>query len=379
MTQITYSNEAYDAKRRQRSVEAAPVLSSPKETSTFPITDEPWSEALPPTADIYPSVDLCGRPLAFQIAEEIRRDRKSAKKFAVTFVKEQRPGDHDQWKPPRGFVRNFRLEFVKQFSGSTVVAPIKAAEMAAEANSTDDDLPALEIKLSYRPSRYKDNRQIAGEISARWTTRQKTRALALVSFVDKPWVTNSKDFFAKSKNDLAVGFSSRLARRPIEAFDLALRNAKASPNQVIDRFVQKLTLPYGELWQESILIDQGIPKNAMAGDHKNLVPMVRNWNSTDPQLNNPRYENHYLGLSTSNREGVASAAMPYSRDEAHEPHFPRRGGMLRSLILTATGLIAIGLISNLLTQGYYRQNIKYTVVTGVAVVFGLLILLLLLI
>ena len=63
-----------------------------------------------------------------------------------------------------------------------------------------------------------------------------------------------------------------------------------------------------------------------------------------------------------------------------DPFYWRRPrGPIPSLILTATGLIMIGFISNILTQGYYRQNIKHTVLTGLAAVFGLLLLVLMMI
>ena len=86
-----------------------------------PIPDGVWENN--PTANIYPSVALCGRPLAFQVAKAVRSEKRKAKRFAVTFVKEKHPGDHDQWKPPQDFCLNFGDEFVKQFPGSTVVFP----------------------------------------------------------------------------------------------------------------------------------------------------------------------------------------------------------------------------------------------------------------
>ena len=42
----------------------------------------------------------------------------------------------------------------------------------------------------------------------------------------------------------------------------------------------------------------------------------------------------------------------------------------------ATGAFGVAWFSNLLTQGYYRQTINYTLVTTIAVIAGLLILML---
>ena len=224
-----------------------------EQASDFRMTDIAWSNSLPPTADIYPSISSCGRPLAFQIAEQIRQDKRSKKKFAVTFVKETFSGDHDQWKPPQDFVTNFRNEFVKQFPGSNVAAETDKA-VTAEAKSANQKLQPLEIKLSFKPTeKIRTGKQIAGTISARWTTRSGTRAVALIDFVDKPWVLDPDDDGDKGR--LSVGFSKRLARSPAEAASLARDSVQALPVQVIDRFRQKLSLPYGELWQEAVLVN----------------------------------------------------------------------------------------------------------------------------
>ena len=235
-------------------------------------TEIAWSNDLPLTADIYPSIPSCGRPLAFQIAEEIRRNKRSKKKFAVTFEKEQVPDDHDHWKPPNDFVSNFRSEFVKQFPGSTV-----AAEEKAEADLDSKALKPLEIKLSFKPPEsIRTGKQIAGTISARWTTSSNTRALALSNFIDKPWVVDPDKYIAENRDE-RIGFSKRLARDPAEAASLARDSVHANPDQVVDRFVQKISLPYGELWQEAVLVNyQNIEPNLDANyvEYSNLVPLV---------------------------------------------------------------------------------------------------------
>ena len=313
----------------------------------FQITDIAWSNSLPPTADIYPSISSCGRPLAFQIAEQIRQDKRSKKKFAVTFVKETYAGDYDQWKPPKDFVNNFRNEFVKQFPGSNVAAE------TAEAKSANQKLEPLEIKLSFKPTeKIRTGKQIAGTISARWTTRSGTRAVALINFVDKPWVLDPYERGNSNPGHLSVGFSKRLARSQAEAAALAIESVQAGPVQAVDRFRQKLSLPYGELWQEAVLVDTRIQTSStMRGNYDDLLPLVRNWESDQPAAflsraeSQPKKSNPQSGLSQTS-----------------------------ALIVTTIGLVLIGFISNLLTQGYYRQNIDLIVVTGAAVVIGLILL-----
>ena len=309
------------------------------------LADIAWSDDLQPTADIFPSIASAGRPLAFRIAESIRSEKRSQEKFAVTFAKEKRSGDRDQWKPPNNFVVAFRNEFMKQFPGSTVREPFKLSQQKAKAESHSDGRQPLEIKLSLTPENKNTGQQVAGSISARWTKPDDTRALESINFVNKPWVFDPGNYIAKRYTKrLSVGFSRRLARSPAEATTFALEDASRqgsnarrpiAPNQIVDSFSQKLTLPYGELWQASVLVDRSIAPS-----------------------------NSFQAPSTRVKEGTRLA-----QDKVSKGFTPTNG-----LILTTIGLIAIGWISNLLTQGYYRQNINYTIITGVVVLLGLLVL-----
>ena len=323
----------------QRKGEAVQTMAE-VENKHFQMTDIAWSNSLPPTADIYPSISSCGRPLAFQIAEQIRQDKRSKKKFAVTFVKETFSGDYDQWKPPEVFVTSFRNEFVKQFPGSNVAAETD------KAKSANQKFQPLEIKLSFKPiEKIRTGKQIAGTISARWTTRSGTRAVASIDFVDKPWVLDQ----AHNNTKLSVGYSKRLARSPAEAATMARESVQAAPAQAVDRFRQKLSLPYGELWQEAVLVNKNIhPSSTMRGFRDELLPLLRD--KTNPS--------------------VATILRTESQTQTRAGGFTQSNGW----IITLIGLIAIGFISNLLTQGYYRQNINLTVITGAAVVIGLILL-----
>ncbi|MDB2686311.1 hypothetical protein N9Y42_03805 [Mariniblastus sp.] len=311
-------------------------------------TDLAWSNALPPTADIYPSVELCARPLAFRIADAIRLERRGRDKFSVAFAKAKRPGDYDQWNPSGQFTSNFGKEFATQFPGSRVAY-----------RGTKAGLQPLEIKLSFKPPENDANgEQTAGSISARWTKPDGTRALASIDFLNKPWVIEPADFIAKNySKQLSVGFSKRLARSPAEASAMALtdasQNGPVTSSQVVDRFTQKLKLPYGELWQESILVDRNLASIADAKLHD--IPRIASVSRAA----------EIVPSSTGQTEATSAVQRPKGL------------APINGLILISLGLVAIGWISNLLTQGYYRQNIKYTVVTGVVVVLGLLVLLLL--
>ena len=303
-----------------------------------PIPDEVWENN--PTADIYPSIVLCGRPLALQVANALRAEKRTTKKFAVTFVEEKRPGDHDQWKPPHDFCKNFSSEFVKQFRGSTVAFP--SSKRKAKPESTREILEPLEIKLSFKPEDKSADNPAAGEISARWTTPGNTRAVAAIDFADKPWLVDFDKYNAKRKlTHYVLVNAPRNATSPAEATALAMEDAVAScncpiaNNQVLDRFPQKLSLPYGELYRESILVDQTIPQSS--------------------------------GGITYQAPGTHPNDRPTGLADLLSSLTPAKG-----LVLITIGLIAIGWISNMLTQGYYRQNINYAVVAGVAAMLGLM-------
>ena len=94
----------------------------------------------------------------------------------------------------------------------------------------------------------------------------------------------------------------------------------------------------------------------MRGNYDDLLPLVRNWESEQPAA------------------FLSQASLP--QREAQPPKLNSRSGLSHTsaLILTTIGLVLIGFISNLLTQGYYRQNINHFMVTGVAVAIGIILL-----
>ena len=162
-----------------------------------------------------------------------------------------------------------------------------------------------------------------------------------IDFADKPWLVDIDKYAANKKlQHYTLVDSPKSARNPAEATAMALEaasyNGPIAPNQIADRFAQKLTLPYGELYREAILVDLSIPRSSVG--------------MTSSAATNTPTEGR-----RSQNQGVSVGLNP-----------------TRGLILTTIGLIAIGWISNLLTQGYYRQNISYIVITGVVVMLGLL-------
>ena len=316
-------------------------------------TNYEYSPSKLPNADIYPSLALCGRPLAFQLANDIRNSHQFSPKtvFSFEIIKGKQSNknisnDDTQWQPTDSFRSAFVAEFLKQFPQSKLVT------QEANAEATNQDFKKLNIQLSHTPSK---TDQPSGSVQASWTVDDKTKGKASVNYVEKRWV-NSITSMARAPGDFGVtyrpnrsteydiqviGFTNRFARSAQEASSLAMRNANdfymrsnsSFSFTVIDRFTQKLTMPYGELWQEAVLI---------AGNPEHIGEVAR---SSKPFMN-----------KASN-----TSLMNQS---------PR--GLL--LLILTLGAFGVAWISNVFTQGYYRQTINYTLVTAIAVIAGLMIL-----
>lgn len=319
-----------------------------------PSTKYAYSPSEPLTADIYPSLAFCGRPLAFQLANDIRNSSQFSSKtaFAIEIIKSKQPNknlsnDSTHWQPTHSFKSDFTVELLEQFPQSKFVLTKEAS-----AEAINQGFKKLNIQLSHTPSK---TDQPSGSVQASWTVDDKTKGKASVNYVEKRWV-NSITSMARAPGDFGVtyqpnrsteydiqviGFTNRFARSAQEASSLAMQNAKdlymRSDNsfsfEVIDRFQQKLSMPYGELWQEAVLI---------AGNPEHIGEVAR---SSKPFMN-----------KASNTSLMNQSP---------------RGSLLLFLTLGAFG---VAWISNVFTQGYYRQTIRYTLVTAIAVIAGLMIL-----
>ena len=321
-----------------------------------PSTKYAYSPSEPLTADIYPNLASCGRPLAFQLANDIRNSSQFSSKpvFTIEIIKSKQPNknlsnDNTHWQPTHRFKSDFTVELLEQFPQSKFVLTKEAS-----AEAINQGFKKLDIQLSHTPSR---NDQPNGLVQASWTVDDKPQGKASVNYVEKQWVSSllsqprNPSTFAviyqqlqTNSSSQVIGLTNRLARSPQEASVLAMQTARdfysysnsSHSLKVVDRFQQKLSLPYGELWQEAVLVDFG-PKRA-------------------DTARTPR-----LGIRPN---------VPNSNRNSKQ-----RFTWLFSTIIVA-GTFGVAWVSNLLTQGYYRQTINYTLVTAIAVIFALILLVL---
>ena len=238
-----------------------------------------YSPSDPLRADVYPSITSCGRPLAFQLANDIRDSGQFSTKtaFEIEIIREEqsnkdRPNEVTHSSSMKSCIAYFQNELMTQFPGSSVWI---AAEAAGATEATSEGFKKLDIRLSHRDPK---NDKSSGSLQANWTINDKASAKTSVKYIEKQWVNSlmSQSFRHRDENTFAVsyerqsyrpnmviGFTNRFARSPREASKLAMQNAmdfyershRSFSWSVIDSFQQKLSMPYGELWQEAVLVD----------------------------------------------------------------------------------------------------------------------------
>ena len=325
-------------------------------------TNYEYSPSEPLTADIYPSLALCARPLAFQLATNIRDNNHFSPKpkFAIQFAREDlavEKQSRNDWQPTKSFLTNFQKELRNQFPGSSFVTNTETNRV-----TTSQNLKKLNIHFSHTSSKVEPS---SGSIQANWSINQETNSKISVNYAEKRWVTNPKEYANDSKpQKLVVGFTQRLARNQSEALAFAMQDATRQAlsfgpnfapqgdNAHNDVFIQKISKPYGELWQAAILV----PVAPISSNAKNRT---RTSNTARQQLT-PQHSSPHL-------------ASHVRATQIYHTKLPRK---LLLLTIMATGAFGVAWFSNLLTQGYYRQTINYTLVTTIAVIAGLLILML---
>lgn len=305
-----------------------------------------YSATKPLTADIYPSFDLCARPLAHQMADSIFKSKQYSPKmkFTVTLAKAKNTWQSNKMSPYDEFVADFSKELLARIP-NTALAPTdhSAEETEADAN---EKLTHLDLKLSHVSPRVQP---APGAIKVSWAIDNNPRSKNTVKYLTKPWVTNPEEYIFKNNGKrLFFGTTQRLARSREEAFELAMQDGinqsrkeipRASVYDMHDTFVQKISLPYGDLWQAAVLTD-------VTPDHSLVLD---------------------IGASPARGQTRPIASLN------PRTSLPKTSPALMLLMLVL-GMFGIAWGSNLMTQGYYRSNINHTLVTAVLVVFGLMVL-----
>jgi hypothetical protein len=336
-----------------------------------------WDDAVRGKANVYPSVADCGKQLARILAKDLDREAGTTDRIELVL------------KGSIPIPEEFGDDFVEEMNGLLVNKPLVMwASESKKADATkvngiefkernDLDFTRVvincehEIALSQKPNEFGFANE-CGTIICDWKKDDgKKNNAASFDYETKPWLTDTKQFLVKNKRyKWLVGRSRRFANSPedaaVDAFSnvnmqlmaddrLSIKSVFKSKEMmernVADRFVQKISMPYGDVWREAVLICLDPPNGingleALPNDLANVSPPEQ-W-STVPSGVKGIYSNpSQTGMKRIHRA-------PISPESA--------------LAMLAGFVVLIGLVSNLLTQGYYQHQITTTVVMAIGLI-----------
>ena len=347
-----------------------------------------WDESIAPVANIYPGIPECGRPLAFKLVDYLREQAALAEPSAKAEVEEPpkyriaaiNRGEQIEHADFLRFLINFREEFTSQMPGSTVEGVMGNAKSAPRKKKVDHSFQNVQVTVypSFERTASGENVKggtVRGGVRIEGTSGQliclvkredpSASTELLSKFIEKPWVADPEQYMSrKPSGRYAIGFSSRLETSEQEARKSALKDvnvqlARSSSRtfadnydmeqNVLDRFVQKLKKPYGNVWREAVLLDLNSPeKPQVKYANKNLAIFAAKSGRMS----------HQVIQATQNSVGS-------NFKQVWDPEMMVAGLMLLTVV--------IGWISNRMTQGYYRGPVW--TVTGTLFSVGFLFLL----
>ncbi|EMI53406.1 membrane protein [Rhodopirellula sallentina] len=284
-------------------------------------------------ANLYPSLLEAAEPLAQQTADELKEaewftSSENPTRQVVHVVGE--PSFRDE---QLGFRSAFSKALEQELKDTDVIAIESDAQPKNPADSPNAQPILIRLSADYEQtsrSRPWDpgTMDAPGRVSAVVTSDRGSLETRL-RFVDKPWVHNLDQVVsAFPSKKFVVGYSDTLASTEAEARESAIANARSQvdvrtrygamvvldDSHVIDRFAQKLSRPYGNVWREAVLID-------------------------------------LEDLSVNSTAAAANATVSRGESERHSTIFA-------AVLLILTTMI-ICLIANFLTQGYHRKSIGW--------------------
>ncbi|MEP3480961.1 MAG: hypothetical protein ABJZ55_17065 [Fuerstiella sp.] len=289
--------------------------------------------------NIFPSVASAANDLAKQVPTILKEMHGTANK--LTKLKLQATCTSTVPQKGQG---EFQKELLKLLPDTTFT--LAETPDKTKKNTDDDAQPAtvkIELNLktvSSSPAAWNtDKNSENGTLSCVVHSIQGSRSIS-VDYIEKPWLEQLDQFSnAYPARGFAVGVSSTLCESAEAANQSAIQSLKAiethtaingikaatpiDNSHVIDRFVQKLERPYGDVWREAVLVDYKSPQ----------IERIR-------------------------ANMVADMATKIRAEQTHESQ-----GRFHLLILIAVfaATALIGMALNLVTEGYLRGKIATTV------------------
>lgn len=347
-----------------------PEAPSISEAVPIPPTATPWERELTDTPDeflanVYPSIVDCAAPMAIKIYNEIsdrlptespdeaedsgdaEKDEDDQNKIA----EQESPEPTEVYITNGGVSDQDYLPFVVAFR-KKIESKIKNSSVRDVSGQNTDYLKPP--KSLYRVVVSSIQKKINGETdysAGRVVCKVKgknTSTEVITNYAQKLWLTDFQAFEAKNPDkQYVVGRCDEFFPQQSQARERALKNvlddAIATDVGVnlevrdfsyrhVDSFIQKYERPYGDVFRCAVLLELDLDHPAMAASATSI---------------NPAPESSFL----------ASAF-----DCGWKPSFEWSVAMLIGLT------VFVGMISNVLTQGYYQTEISRTVY--VALAFG---------
>ena len=260
-------------------------------------TTSAWDESIAPVANIYPSIPDCGRALAAKLAKQLQKTKRSpdelrkaekirellnpdepkdespkaepddSVKYRVALINEN--GEQLDQSDFLNFVIKFREQFTSSFPSSLVEDMTREADSKA-TGTVEGAYQHLQVTVSKLGSKFHDNVR-SGQIVCQFKRDDRGKIELVSDYVEKKWVADPVKFVATNTNqNLIVGLSPRFASSQQEARLAAFKDAEIQlakstgknfqqhyglEKYAVDQFVQKLTMPYGNVWRAAVMID----------------------------------------------------------------------------------------------------------------------------
>lgn len=315
---------------------AAPTPPKPLSNQWLDLDSDTFS------ANVYPSIEATVSPLAAQvrsalverelISSEATADETASPTTIVVYEQE-----------PSMYRHEFADEFALRLGRDFPRAEISVGTSRPEKVNPGTLLVRLHLEYESPLVSYWDSSELQqrGRHVCHLQMEQvaETAMSLQLDFVEKPWVESFDRFVSEHPlMQFMVGYSDPWCASEEEARRSALENARKAvavsvdgvtlsyinEAHVVDRFAQKLSRSYGDVWREAVLID--VPPNGRA-----------------------------VAVRVAKRENA-------QRQVSTQMKF------IGILVLLAVAFALCGLI-NWMTQGYYRtQIVLWIAVFGIAIV-----------
>lgn len=303
-------------------------------------------------ASLYPGLIRCATPLAKSVAGAMAENQLLPKPKgddkATSIPLEVRNSARSDAQE-LAFLTQFVTELQKQFP-DTAIQQTGNGFSEEQATDPDPSQVVLSVFVTYDQEQSVfgtsgKKATVSGEVICQVSAASGS-ADSRLKFVEKPWVYDFDQLVSQSPGKrYVVGYSQELASSEFEARESAMRNARSQiqittnrgqrleidESDVVDRFAQKLSRPYGDVWREAVLVD--VTDEALRADVARVV-------------------------ASANRSDQVRAAT----------------AMGTFLLLGCT--VVFCFVANALTEGYYRRKIRLGAgaITAIAILAGIFLL-----